>query len=318
VTPAQLRAYATVVRHGSVKDAGAELGVTEAAVSGHVAQLRKELGDQLFSRTGSGLAFTPGGLRLATRAAEMLGLQDQTVREVREAKAGRRVLRLAVSSLFAEYAAPGLIDLFSTRADDLAVELSVHPTDRFVALLDDRVADLAIGPQPKGLPASTVQTTFLKYQVVAVCGPGHPAALGRMTAESLRDQVWLLGPAATEADGVVSGLIAPTAPEADRWETIWHYMQGGPGVFKGDLFFYTADGDVRGRVAEIDTAKCPLYLLTGEYDYSCTPDDTRDLASRIKGAEAIVMAGLGHFPVSEDPARFLSYLRPVLDRIAGG
>ena len=216
MTPAQLRAYATVVRHGSVKDAGAELGVTEAAVSGHVAQLRRELGDQLFSRTGSGLAFTPGGLRLATRAAEMLGLQDQTVREVREAKSGRRVLRLAVSSLFAEYAAPGLIDLFSTRADDLAVELSVHPTDRFIALLDDRVADLAVGPKPRGLPASIVQTTFLKYQVVAVCGPGHPAARGRMTADALRDQVWLLGPAATEADGVVSGLIAELAISDDR------------------------------------------------------------------------------------------------------
>ena len=39
---------------------------------------------------------------------------------------------------------------------------------------------------------------------------------------------------------MISGLIAPTAPEADRWETIWHYMQGGPGVFKGDL-------DVRSR-----------------------------------------------------------------------
>ena len=56
---------------------------------------------------------------------------------------------------------------------------------------------------------------------------------------------------------IVSGLIAPTAPEADRWETIWHYMQGGPGVFKGDLHFYTADGDVRGRVAEIDTRAMP-------------------------------------------------------------
>jgi hypothetical protein len=28
------------------------------------------------------------------------------------------------------------------------------------------------------------------------------------------------------------------------------------------------------------------------------------------------MEGLGHFPMSEDPPRFLSYLRPVLERIA--
>jgi pimeloyl-ACP methyl ester carboxylesterase len=89
-------------------------------------------------------------------------------------------------------------------------------------------------------------------------------------------------------------------------------MQGGPGVFKGDLHYYTSDGDVRARVAEIDTRACPLYLLTGEYDYSCTPADTRDLAARIPGAQVTIMGGLGHFPMSEDPERFLDYLRPVL------
>ena len=75
MTPTQLRAFSTVVRLGSVKEAAAELGVSEAAVSLHCGQLRKEFSDQLFTRTGSGLAFTPGGLRLASRAMEMLGLQ---------------------------------------------------------------------------------------------------------------------------------------------------------------------------------------------------------------------------------------------------
>jgi len=114
--------------------------------------------------------------------------------------------------------------------------------------------------------------------------------------------------------GVVSGLIAPTAPDAERWETLWHYMQGGPGVFKGDLHFYTVDGDIRDRVDSIDTRRCPLYLLTGEYDYSCTTEGTLDVARRT-GAEAVIMKGLGHFPMSEDPARFLDYLLPVLARI---
>lgn len=118
--------------------------------------------------------------------------------------------------------------------------------------------------------------------------------------------------------GVVSGLVGPRAPEGDRWETLWHYMQGGPGVFKGDLYFYKVDGDIRGRVAEIDTRRCPLFLLTGEYDYSCTPEDTLDLARRIPGAEATIMEGLGHFPMSEDPARFLPHLLPILDRIRDG
>ena len=49
------------------------------------------------------------------------------------------------------------------------------------------------------------------------------------------------------------------------------YMQGGPGIFKGDLYFYRVDGDLREKVKAIDTTVCPLYLLTGEYDFSCTP-----------------------------------------------
>lgn len=117
--------------------------------------------------------------------------------------------------------------------------------------------------------------------------------------------------------GVVSGLIGPGAPEAERWETLWHYMQGGPGVFKGDLYFYKIDGDIRERIAAIDTTKCPLYLLSGEYDYSCTPAETLDVARRVAGAQATIMSGLGHFPMSEDPQRFLTHLHPVLDQISG-
>src|SRR5215475_12500009 len=135
VTPTQLRAFAAVVRFGSVKQAAADLDVTEAAVSLHVGQLRKELGDKLFVRTSSGLAFTPGGLRLASRAAEMLSLQDRTIIEVRQAGGGRRMLRMATSPLFAEHAAPGLIELFADRANDLGVELSSHDPGRFESLL---------------------------------------------------------------------------------------------------------------------------------------------------------------------------------------
>ncbi|MGM4998277.1 alpha/beta fold hydrolase [Tardiphaga sp. 538_B7_N1_4] len=114
---------------------------------------------------------------------------------------------------------------------------------------------------------------------------------------------------------IVSGLVGPDAPDADRWETLWHYMQGGPGVFKGDLYFYKLDGDIRARVAQIDTSKCPLFLLSGEYDYSCTPEETMAVANSVKGSHVTIMKGLGHFPMSEDPEKFLGYLLPVLDQI---
>ncbi|MEK7715856.1 MAG: alpha/beta hydrolase [candidate division NC10 bacterium] len=114
---------------------------------------------------------------------------------------------------------------------------------------------------------------------------------------------------------LMSGLIAPQSPEETRWDTLWMYMMSGPGVFKGDLFFYRADGDFRDRVAQIDTSHCPLYLLTGEYDFSCTPEDTLRTAAKIQGARVTIMKEIGHFPMSENPAQFRRYLLPVLDEI---
>jgi pimeloyl-ACP methyl ester carboxylesterase len=115
---------------------------------------------------------------------------------------------------------------------------------------------------------------------------------------------------------IVSGLVGPDAPDVSRWETIWHYMQGGPGVFKGDLYFYKIDGDIRARVGQIDTRRCPLFLLSGEYDYSCTPEETLAVARSIRGCDVTIMKGLGHFPMSENPDAFLKYLLTVLEKIA--
>ena len=111
------------------------------------------------------------------------------------------------------------------------------------------------------------------------------------------------------------GLVGPEAPLKHRWETLWHYMQSGPGVFKGDLHFYSVDGDVSASLSQIDTAVCPVFLLTGEFDYSCTPEASQQTADKIDGAQLTVMERLGHFPMSEDPETFKWYLMPVLEAI---
>jgi DNA-binding transcriptional LysR family regulator len=215
VTPAQLRAFSAVVRLGSVHAAAEELGVSDAGVSMHVAQLRKELDDPLFSRTQAGLAFTPGGLRLASRAIEILGLQQQTAIEVTEAAHGRRLLRIAASSAFAEHAAPGLIELFSSRADDLSVELSVHPTGRFRDLIESRAVDVALGPAAAEAHAAITVRPFLKYQIITVAAADSPLTTGTPSPSLLREQNWMLGPSAGGVDGEIAGLLRSLAiPES--------------------------------------------------------------------------------------------------------
>ena len=136
--------------------------------------------------------------------------------------------------------------------------------------------------------------------------------------EPYYDTEWLHRPdvhGGEVAAGYVSGQIAPQSPPEYHWETLWAYMQGGPGVFKGDLYFYWVDGHFDDRSVQIDTERCPVYLLSGEYDSSCTPERMLATAKRIKGSKATVMKGMGHFPMSENPPLFREFLLPILDEI---
>ena len=118
------------------------------------------------------------------------------------------------------------------------------------------------------------------------------------------------------AGASMAGMTAPQSPAAERWETMWHYMQGGPGIFAGDLHYYFEDGDLRnGGAAPLANSDCPIYLLSGDYDVSATPEMGRELAELIGAAHFEVMKGVGHFPMSENPEAFRGYLLPVLDSI---
>ncbi len=150
-------------------------------------------------------------------------------------------------------------------------------------------------------------------QSSAAPDPGKVGKLYELAA------TWRLDVHGGEASaGSVACLMAPDAPAADRWETLWHYMTSGPGVFYGDIHYYSVEGLMTEAEAEVlQTSPCPIYMLTGDYDLSATPALSQALADRIKPVHFEIMHGLGHFPMSESPERFLQYLRPVLDKIAG-
>jgi DNA-binding transcriptional LysR family regulator len=137
----------------------------------------------------------------------MLSLQDRTIVEVRQAGGGRRLLRVATSAQFAEYAAPGLIGLFADRANDLDVELSSHDPRHFESLLLSRSVDAAIGPRPASLDASIGSTHFLNYQAVVVASPDNPITRIQPGIGTLREQTWLLGPSAAYDTGVVPEML---------------------------------------------------------------------------------------------------------------
>jgi pimeloyl-ACP methyl ester carboxylesterase len=112
-------------------------------------------------------------------------------------------------------------------------------------------------------------------------------------------------------------ITSPVAPDAYRRETAWVYSQGGPGVFAGDLYYYTYDHDLEGLTSKIDTSKVGVHFLSGEFDPSAVPGPSsmEALAKQINGSTAAIIKGGSHFAMSDDYQRFREALLPVLQRI---
>ncbi|MEM7540653.1 MAG: alpha/beta hydrolase [Pseudomonadota bacterium] len=125
---------------------------------------------------------------------------------------------------------------------------------------------------------------------------------------------WLNHPRLSNASkpALMLSLCSPHAPEDSVRETVWTYSQGAPVVFAGDLHYYGKEHDVRETAQNIDTNKCMLYVMSGDYDWSAYPEACQALVDKVPGASYTAMKGMGHFPMCEDPAQFKSYLMPVL------
>lgn len=128
---------------------------------------------------------------------------------------------------------------------------------------------------------------------------------------------WWQHPRANAAQVCASGcwdLMAPQSPEGEKWATWFYYTQGSE-AFRGDLYYYSVDHDLREALHEVDGERCPVVMLTGEYDYLTPPDEGRRTADQIRRASFIEMEGIGHFPMSENYPAFKPYLEQALTMI---
>ncbi|QUS41117.1 alpha/beta fold hydrolase [Tardiphaga alba] len=113
----------------------------------------------------------------------------------------------------------------------------------------------------------------------------------------------------------VRGLLGPQSPADLRRRAAFIYSQGAPGIYDGDLAFYSDEFDGEEVARRIDGRSIPVSLLIGHYDFSATVNDAHQLAGWIEGAEVIEMPELGHFPMTEHPAAMLRYLRPIFAKL---
>ncbi len=188
----QLKALLAVVRGGSVTAAADALVVTQPSVSSALAALARELGCELFERSGRGVRLTEAGTAFAPYAADVIGLLEQGGAAALEAaQVTARRLQIAAVTTAAESFVPPLLRAFSSRDPGVELTLVVGNRHEVLERVLDHSVDVAVCGQP---PADErlVGERLIDNEIVCITAPDDPAAGERFQDAELSDRVWLL------------------------------------------------------------------------------------------------------------------------------
>jgi DNA-binding transcriptional LysR family regulator len=209
MTLTQLECFVLVARLGSVTAAARALGVSEPAVSSTLAALRQHLGDPLVVRGPTGMELTPAGQHLVPIASQMIHLGAEARASVRQARGAAPELRILASSTIAEYVAPCLVEAFTQRSGASEATLGVATAAEMQAFLQERIADVALGPKLTGDGSVQLDSQpVMRCSLQLLTSPRSRLARARGVApSSLADVDWLVDPAGTDPSSTVCQLI---------------------------------------------------------------------------------------------------------------
>ncbi|MDR6267434.1 LysR family transcriptional regulator [Roseobacter sp. N2S] len=141
---------ALLIEHSTVK-AGQRLGLSQPAVSGALARLRKSLKDELFFRNGQKLEATEFALSLREPLRDIMSRVEVLIRapELFDPAVADNKFRISGSDFFAELLMPVLAERIEVEAASVRVHLvDLVPDDR-VGTLESYDVDFALLPQTK-------------------------------------------------------------------------------------------------------------------------------------------------------------------------
>ena len=169
----QFVAFAYVVREGSFSAAAARLGVTQSAVTQHVAKLEKQVGSQLLLRSREGIALTRTGQDFYDLADRLVALDT----EINERLEGFEAMARGHIKVIANAPLPALraISLFRQTYPDVEIEFALFSWTTAARLLRERRADVGVITDPPKTD-DWEKVTVQKAHYVAYVLPSSPLA----------------------------------------------------------------------------------------------------------------------------------------------
>ena len=179
----QISAFAHVAREGSFSKAAKRLGVSQSAITQHVAKLEKSTGAQLIVRTRDGLELTQSGVKLFELADRFVTLNSLIAERLKD----HEDLQSGHLSIIANAPLPALeiISRFCKAYPQMQVEFALHDWTSAMSLLHQRRADIGIITNPLREDGWVIYP-IRQSKYVAYMRHDHPLAMSKLKTLSLR------------------------------------------------------------------------------------------------------------------------------------
>jgi DNA-binding transcriptional LysR family regulator len=236
----QLRYFLAIVDHGSVHRAAQELFVAQPSVSQALRALERDLGTDLFHRTGRRLVLTPAGERLIDPARTVLR-DVELARATVEAVHGLRSGRLVLSAMPSQAVSPLAPMITRYRVEYPLVEVVVRAAGtppEVAAAVRAGDAELGmlgtpgLGPELAGLTVHQLETQA--FVLVAATSEDLPAG-EPVPTDALAGRRLIVGQPGTGMRRVADDILrrsrgARIAVEIEHREAVLPLVLGGVGV----------------------------------------------------------------------------------------
>ena len=166
-----------LLRHRNATHAGAEIGLTQPAMSRALARLRHLLDDPLLMRGSKGYALTPRAQTLRQPLSDLLArVRDLLEEPPFDPAAEARTLSLAMTDAQASLLLPRLVARVSTQAPSVTIKLVPLGPDSPARVASGEV-DLGIALDATPLPPGAVSEPLAEDRLTVAVRRGHPAAV---------------------------------------------------------------------------------------------------------------------------------------------
>jgi len=211
-----LRVFDAVYTHRNVSAAAAALSMSQPAVSNALRRLRREFGDELFTRSPQGMNPTPAADRAAATVAQALLLLREGLEPAPgfDAASARRKFTLNMSDIGEIVFLPSLLQFLQETAPQVSIEVVTLSVKEARLAMEGGTVDLAIGFLPD-LKAGFYQQRLFEQKYVCMVRQGHPRIGDSMTMKTFIEARHAVVNAEGTGHGIVEAMFerAGLAPE---------------------------------------------------------------------------------------------------------